>query len=102
MNKQEIIDKLFDKLKSNDCRYPKWELISIIDPFLEVIKETLMEGDDVRLTNFGKFVVKTKKGRKYYNIQTGSMDITKDKRMIAFVQHRSLDSLHKNKEETKE
>lgn len=99
MNKQEIIDKLFDKLKSNGCRYPKWELVSIIDPLLEVIKETLMEGDDVRLTNFGKFVVKTKKGRQYYNIQTRAMGITEDKRIIAFVQHKSLNSLHKNKEE---
>lgn len=102
MNKQEIIDKLFDKLRNGGCRYPKWELVSIIAPFIEVIKETLVNGDDVRLTNLGKFIVKTKKGRKYYNVQTGSMDITKDKRMITFVQHRSLDSLHKNKEETKE
>ena len=99
MNKQEIIDKLFDKLRTGGCRYPKWELVSIIDPFLEVIKETLMEGDDVRLTNFGKFVVKVKKGRQYYNIQTRAMGITEDKRIIAFVQHKSLDSLHKNKEE---
>lgn len=102
MNKQEIIDKLFDKLRNSGCRYPKWELVSIIDPFLEVIKEILVNEGDVRLTNFGKFVVKTKKGRKYYNIQTGSMEIAKDKRMITFIQHRSLDSLHKNKEETKE
>ena len=88
MNKQEIIDRLFDKLKSGGCRYPKWELISIIDPFLEVIKETLEEGKDIRLTNFGKFIVKGKKGRKYYNIQKGAMGVTEDKRMIVFVQDR--------------
>lgn len=97
MNKQEIIDKLFDKLRSGGCRYPKWELISIIDPFLEVIKETLEEGDEVRLMNFGKFVVKTKKGRKYYNIRTGAIGYTPDKRMIDFVQHKSLDSKNKDK-----
>ncbi|MEG1934682.1 MAG: HU family DNA-binding protein, partial [Rikenellaceae bacterium] len=58
------------------------------------------EGNDIRLKNFGKFVVKIKKGRKYYNIQTGVMGATKDKRMIVFVQHRSLDSLHTDKEGT--
>lgn len=95
MNKQEVIDKLFDKLRSGGCRYPKWELVSIIDPFLEVIKESLEEGNEVRLTNFGKFIAKTKKGRKYYNIQTGAIAFTPDKRMIAFVQHKSLDSMKK-------
>lgn len=55
------------------------------------------EGHEIRLTHFGKFVVKTKKGRKYYNIQTGAIGYTPDKRMIAFVQHKSLDSMNKDK-----
>lgn len=88
MNNQEIIDKLFDKLKSSGCRYPKWELIRIIDPFLEVIKETLEEGDHVRLTNFGKFAIKTHKGRKFYNIQSGRTEYTSDKKIIAFTPNR--------------
>lgn len=101
MNNQEIIDRLYHKLSSGNLRYPKWELATIIEPFLETLKEVLEEGNDIRLKNFGKFVVKVKKGRKYYNIQTGVMGVTKDKRMITFVQHRSLDSLSKNREDTK-
>ena len=97
MNKQEIIDRLFDKLRNSGCRYPKWELIQIIDPFLEVLKESLEEGNEIRLTNFGKSVVKAKKGRKYYNIQTGAIGYTPDKRVIVFVQHKSLDSMSKIK-----
>lgn len=98
MSNQEIIDRLYHKLSSGNLRYPKWELATIVEPFLETLKETLEEGNDIRLKNFGKFVVKVKKGRKYYNIQTGVTGATQDKRMITFVQHRSLDSLHKEQE----
>lgn len=97
MNKQEIIDRLFDKLRTGGCRYPKWELNSIIDPFLEVIKETLAEGQEIRLPNFGKFAIKVQRGRKYYNIQTGKMGFTPDKRVIAFIQHKSFNTMSQNK-----
>ena len=100
MSNSDIIDRLYHRLSSGNLRYPKWELATIVEPFLETLKEILEEGNDIRLKNFGKFVVKVKKGRKYYNIQTGTMDATKDKRMIVFVQHRSFDSPHK--EDTKE
>lgn len=84
MNKQEVIDKLYDKLNTKGRRYPKRELVSIIDPFLESIKEALEEGNEFRLANFGKFMVKAKNARKYYNIQTGKTDFTPEKKVVFF------------------
>ena len=90
MNKQEIIDKLFDKLNKKGCRYPKWELYSIIDPFLEVIKESMEESEDVKLTNFGKSTVKTQKGRRHYNVNTQRNEYSSDKKMVVFIRSRNF------------
>lgn len=99
MNNQNIIDRLYQKLLISNHRYPKWEIASIVEPLIETIKEALEEGDEVRLKNFGKFIVKTKKERKYYNIQSGDLKITQDKKIITFVQHRSLNSINKTETE---
>lgn len=47
MNKKQFIDALGTKLEKQNIRYPKWELASIIGPALEVILETLSQGEEL-------------------------------------------------------
>lgn len=90
LNKEDLIDRLYHKMAASKTRYPKWELLSIIDPFIEVLNETLNEGNEVRIRNLGKFVLKAKKGRKFYNIQTKTMDVTSDTKYVTFIPGRFL------------
>ncbi len=90
LNKEELIDRLYQKMATSKTRYPKWELQSIVDPFIEVLNEALSEGNEVRLRNLGKFVFKVKKGRKFYNMQTRTMGATSDMRYVTFVPSRLL------------
>lgn len=90
LNKEELIDRLFHKLVASNTRYPKWELKNIIDPFIEVLNEALSEGNEIRIRNFGKFTIRAKKGRRFYNVQTGKMDTTSDTKSITFIPSRFL------------
>ena len=45
--------------------YAVWEVNKIVEPFMEAILDTLQQGNDVTLYNFGKFKVKYIKPRRY-------------------------------------
>ena len=90
MNKKQLIDALSTKLEKQNIRYPKWELVSIIEPALEVIMESLSHGEDIQLNKFGHLSIKHKKGSPYYNINTGQKDIAPDKKVIQFTPHRGF------------
>lgn len=90
MNKQQVIDKLHKHLSKQEICYQKWEIAEIINPFLSLILEELNSGNTINLSQFGKFTVKTRKSRPYYNINTGVMDSSPEKRTIAFSPHRDF------------
>ena len=66
MNKNDLIQKLSDTtgLVKNDAA-------KAVDGVFDIIAATLKEGDEVRLTGFGVFVVATRAGGKGRNPQTG-------------------------------
>ena len=102
MNKQDIIDKLSVKLSKKEGKgvnYPKWELCGIIEPFLEIVLEALDNGEDVQLSNFGKFAVKENKTRNYYNMQKGKVELSSAKRTITFTPNKKLFAAQKEEEE---
>ncbi len=84
MNKKQFIDAVSTKMKEQGINYPKWELISIIDPALDTILEVLSHNEEVHLNNFGRFTIKHKKGTLFYNMNTGQREIGKDKKIIQF------------------
>lgn len=90
MNKKQFIDALGTKLEKQNIRYPKWELASIIEPALEVILETLSQGEEVQINKFGRFFVKHKKGSAYYNINTGQKATAPDKKIVQFTPHQGF------------
>ena len=66
MNKNDLIQKL-----SDTTGLPKNDAAKAVDGVFDIIAATLKEGDEVRLTGFGVFVVATRAGGKGRNPQTG-------------------------------
>jgi DNA-binding protein HU-beta len=66
VNKNDLIQKLADTtgLAKNDAA-------KAVEGTFDIIAATLKEGDEVRLTGFGVFVVATRAGGKGRNPQTG-------------------------------
>jgi integration host factor subunit alpha len=66
MTKQEIVGTVYEKLG-----FSKRESSDIVDHFFEIIKASLADGNNVKISGLGNFVVKEKKARKGRNPQTG-------------------------------
>ncbi|MHA2172903.1 MAG: integration host factor subunit alpha [Candidatus Kariarchaeaceae archaeon] len=56
----------------------------IIETLLELIKSTLASGEDVLISNFGKFSVKKKKERRGRNPDTGESLMLEPRRVVTF------------------
>ncbi len=64
--------------------YPKIQSFEIIETLLEIIKRTLESGEDVLVSGFGKFCVKTKHERRGRNPATGKDMVLEPRRVITF------------------
>ena len=64
--------------------YPKNQSFEMIEILLEIIKRTLESGEDVLISRFGKFCVKTKQERRGRNPATGEDMILETRRVVTF------------------
>ena len=64
--------------------YPKNHSSEITETLLEIIKKTLESGDDVLISNFGKFCVKEKGERRGRNPSTGEDMMMKPRKVVTF------------------
>jgi integration host factor subunit alpha len=72
MTKKDLIENV----RSNSNLQRK-EAEEIVESFLDIIKETLASGEEVKISGFGKFIVHQKHDRLGRNPQTGeSLTIT--------------------------
>jgi len=62
----------------------KAEASQAVETFLAIAKETLIGGEDLLLSGFGKFNVKDKKARRGRNPQTGEDLILEARRVVTF------------------
>ncbi len=65
MNKGEFIDRLSDR-----TGLTKKEARRHLDSVLDLIQETLLQGEEVKLVGFGKFAVRARKASSRINPQT--------------------------------
>ncbi len=70
--------------------YPKNQSANTIEILLEIIKRTLESGEDVLVSGFGKFCVKTKHERRGRNPSTGEDMILEPRRVVTFRCSRQL------------
>ena len=72
---EEIIEKIgFSRVKSD----------ALVESLIEIMKQTLEKGDDILVSNFGKFQVKDKAIRKGRNPATGKSMELPDRRVVTF------------------
>ena len=68
----------------NQLGLPKNQSIQAVESILEIIKETLENGEDVLITGFGKFFMKEKRKRRGRNPQTGEDLMLGSRRVVRF------------------
>jgi integration host factor subunit alpha len=76
LTKTQIVESIH-----NETGLPKNKSTEIVETFVEIIKKTLASGEDVMISNFGKFCVKEKAERKGRNPATGD-DLMLDPRKV--------------------
>lgn len=79
LTKLNIVDAIYNQLDLH-----KSKSIQVIDSLLEIIKNTLEDGEDVLISGFGKFYVKEKGRRKGRNPQTGEDLMLGERRVVRF------------------
>ena len=79
LTKIDIIDSIYEKLG-----IPKKECVSIVESIFAIIKDDLDQGNDVMISGFGKWTVKTKKKRKGRNPQTGESLMIDARKVVTF------------------
>ena len=79
LTKAHIVNAISDQVG-----YQKNRSFEIVEILLEIIKKTLESGDDVMISNFGKFCVKEKGERRGRNPATGKDMILEPRKVLTF------------------
>ena len=79
LTKADIIESITDQIG-----LPKKECTEIFEHLLEIIKSTLESDEDVLISGFGKFSVKTKGERRGRNPATGEDMMLAPRRVVTF------------------
>ncbi len=79
MTKAEIVERIYEKVG-----FSKKEATEVVEAIFEIIKRRLEQGEKVKISGFGNFVVHTKRPRKGRNPQTGEEIIISGRRVLAF------------------
>lgn len=69
---------------ANDCGFMKGEATEIVEKILEIIKTSLVNGEDVMVSGFGKWTVKSKHARRGRNPQTGDELVLDARRVVTW------------------
>ena len=79
ITKSDLAEALYNKIG-----YTKQFSKSLVDDIFSTIQNKLKNGQGVRISRFGKFVLRDKKKRKGRNPQTGNPLIIKSRRVVTF------------------
>ena len=80
MTKAEIIDCVYEKVGG----FSKKESAEVVEAVFDTMKDVLAEGDKVKISGFGNFVVREKKERIGRNPQTGEPIPISARRVLTF------------------
>lgn len=79
LTKAQLADLLFDEIGLN-----KRESKEMVDAFFELISQSLVTGEDVKLSGFGNFQIRTKAPRPGRNPRTGEAIPIEARRVVTF------------------
>lgn len=83
LTKAQLADLLFEKIGLN-----KRESKDLIDSFFDLVATSLIDGEDVKISGFGNFQIRTKAPRPGRNPRTGEAIPIESRRVVTF--HASL------------
>ena len=79
LTKAQLADMLFDQIGLN-----KRESKDMIDAFFELISKSVVAGQDVKISGFGNFQIRTKAPRPGRNPRTGEPIPIDSRRVVTF------------------
>jgi integration host factor subunit alpha len=79
LKKADMVKSIHDRLDLSKDRS-----IDIFESVLEIIKQSLVNGEEVKISGFGKFYVIDKKARNGRNPHTGEHMIIEPRRIVSF------------------
>lgn len=79
LTKENIINEVYET-----TQLPKNRSREVVETVLELMKDTLSQGDDMLISGFGKFMVKDKKARRGRNPQTRADLQLRARRVVVF------------------
>ncbi len=79
LTKADLINRLYESEVLT-----KAEAVEAVETVIEIIKQTLEEGENVLISGFGKFTVKDKKARRGRNPHTGEDLMLAPRRVVTF------------------
>jgi integration host factor subunit alpha len=79
VTKADIVEHLYERVGIS-----KQEAARITKLFFEIMKEPLEEGEKVKISSFGSFVVRAKRARRGRNPQTGDEIMIAPRKVLTF------------------
>lgn len=79
MTKADIVEKVYQKIG-----FSKKESAELVEMVFDSLKNTLVDGEKVKISGFGNFVVRSKKERIGRNPQTGDQITISARRVLTF------------------
>lgn len=79
MTKTDLVDQVHQNVG-----FSRKEAAELVELTLEVIKETLEQGENVKISGFGSFVVQQKRARRGRNPQTGEELFITERKVLTF------------------
>ena len=79
LTKADIVESI-----QNHLGFPKNRSAEIVESLLEIIKKALENGEDVLISGFGKFCVKSKKERRGRNPANGQDLMLSPRKVVTF------------------
>jgi integration host factor subunit alpha len=79
MTKAEIVERVAETTKIT-----KKDAVDIVESVFELLKTTLEKGENIKVSGFGNFTVKSKADRRGRNPQTGEEITIEARRILTF------------------
>ena len=79
MTKADIIEAVYEQIG-----FSKKEAAEVVELIFETMKDTLSDGEKIKISGFGNFVVRSKRARVGRNPQTGNVITISERRVLTF------------------
>ena len=80
MTKADLVDLIYERAGSSSRK----EACDVVDAVFAIIRESLREGEKVKISGFGTFIVNKKNARRGRNPQTGAPITIDSRRVLSF------------------